>query len=169
MKNIIITLCSLLFFFSKNYGQEISSGVITEKLLTTFKMPYDSYHKLTLLAQLKKLSENDKSENISLLIASTETQLVTDIAYLDFIIKNNQGENEYASYVMNKIIYGIREGYIKGGDEILSENLIVAPDEDVVVNMKSISGNIKIPESQKLEFDRWYKKFFMLDRANPQK
>ena len=132
---------------------------IDDTILKTFKIPYDSYCKITILANLNRIrkeSNDDLAKSISLM----ELQLVTDLAYLNFVISAVPEESDYAKYVMNKIVYGLRNGYIDGGDNINSDNLLVSDTENGFVNVKEIYENVIIPSDQQIEFKEWYRKYF---------
>jgi hypothetical protein len=112
---------------------------------------------LSLHANLKRNLRERESENTTKSIELIELQLVTDIAYLDFVIKNKD-DNEYAKYVLFMIVYGLREGYIIGGDNLKSNNLLVHPDKHWHADIDKIYKSVVIPEKLKLEFEKWYSK-----------
>jgi hypothetical protein len=132
---------------------------ITDKDFLTFKMPYDSYCKLSVHANLKRSLRESKNENTIKSIELVELQLVTDIAYLDFIINSNRDDTDYAKYVLNKIVFGLREGYIAGGENIKSKELLVHDKKEWYVDLDKIYKNVVIPDNQKLEFEKWYSKY----------
>jgi len=141
------------------FAQIAASEMIEDKDFLLFKAPYDSYCKISLLANLTRIYEENKSMDLVKSVSLIELQLVTDLAYLDYVIKDNP-DHQYAQYVLNKIIFGFREGYIHGGDNLLSKRLLVNDQKNWHVDMKTIYQNAKIPDEQKLEFGKWYKKYF---------
>jgi hypothetical protein len=109
------TMKYILFFMASLIVSSVCGATVIDKVdFLTTKMPYDSYCKLSLHANLKRSLRDHESRNSAASIDLLELQLVTDLAYLDYVIKNEK-DNEYAKYIINMIVYGLRGGvYIWG-------------------------------------------------------
>lgn len=154
VKTIVKWMVFLIVVASKISGAEAPK--ITDQDVIVFKVPYDSYNRVTTYCMLKKSKDpEDFKAGLGLL----ESQIISDIGYLNYIIENHGDRSAYAKYVLCKIVVGIKYGYISVGDSISSKSYMIMDEKEWSVNISEIYNSVIVSEEIKTEFLQWFKKF----------
>lgn len=151
---IILGLCFAGFISKSN------ADAIDEKIISTFRLPQNAYSKISVLANLARVGNVENNQDLSKSVNLLEMELVSDIAYLDYIIRKYPDDSEYPKYVLDKIVIGFREGYFRQVKNLQAKNLVISYEENSQVNLKEIYENIKVDPKNEEEFKSWFKRYF---------
>ena len=133
---------------------------ITLKRLFINGTALDAGEEVIYYTSLKKENLTVKSKKLDLIMDHLEIQFIHYIVKLDFIVKNYPEEDSIsARRTLNRIIVGIREGYINLDPYIKTEKCTILLGDFIDVPLKNICNSAQIPKEEEEKYKKWFEKY----------
>jgi hypothetical protein len=133
---------------------------ITLKKLFLYGTAQDAEKALVYYTALKRENSTIKSKTLELMTKHLEVQFIHFIIKLDFLVKKYPGEDSAgAKKVLNRIILGVREGYIDLDPYIKTEKCTIILGELIDVPLRAVYESVEIPKKEATQELKWFEKY----------
>jgi len=158
----IFSLLLLLVFLQPTYGnpENQEKNGITLKRLFIDGTALDAGEAIIYYTSLKRENIIVKSKKLDLIMDHLEIQFIHYIVKLNFIVHNYSEEDSVgARRTLNRIIVGIRQGYINLDRYIKTERCTILLDDFIDVPLKDIYNSVQIPKEEESKYIKWFEKY----------